>query len=59
MNKSIKPSIQSLGGKARAASLTKKQRRDIAVNAINERWKRYREAKAKEVLASKKAAAKT
>lgn len=31
-----------LGGKARASKLTPERRREIAVQAINERWRRVR-----------------
>jgi hypothetical protein len=35
----------SLGGKARAKKLSKKQRQAIGRNAVRERWRRVKDAK--------------
>ncbi len=36
------------GGQARAAKLTKEERSEAARKAVQERWRKYREAKAAE-----------
>lgn len=35
------------GGEARAASMTKEERSESARNAVNERWRKWREANEK------------
>ena len=52
--------LARMGGKARAAKLTKEQLSQQGRDAVQERWRRYREGKVQEAeLAKKKGKAKS